>query len=81
MRVIWKRPSVTAGMTRACRPLAVSSPVVEPPRSTVSPRPKLGMTPSVTENTKISRMPIRKVGSEIPASDTAMNTFESQLSR
>ena len=81
MSVIWKRPSVTAGMTRAWSPLAVSIPVVQPPRSTVSPRPKLGMTPSVTEKMKISSIPIRNVGSEIPASETAMNILESRLSR
>jgi hypothetical protein len=36
---------------------------------------KLGNQPSPTANTRISKMPIRKVGSETPSSDSVMKTW------
>ena len=66
MRVTWKSPSMTAGNTSDLRPLQVRRPVVQPPRSTTSPRPKDGNQLSQTEKMSISRMPVTKVGTEIP---------------
>ena len=64
-----------------CQPSRVSRPVVHQPICTVSPRPKLGNQPRVTANTRISRMPIRKVGSETPSSESVMNTWLRKLPR
>jgi len=74
--VIWNRPSVIAGSTSAFSPDAVRKPVLQNPSRTTSPRPNDGSTPSVTGNRKISRMPIRNVGSEMPISDTERKTLE-----
>jgi len=48
---------------------------------TVSPRPKLGSHFSSTEKIRISRMPIRKVGSETPSSEPVITTCEPKLPR
>ena len=55
--------------------------MVQPPSDTVSPRPKLGSHFSVTANTRISRMPIRKVGSDTPSSDTVIASCEAKVPR
>ena len=81
IKVIWNRPSVIDGRISALRPETVSRPVVHQPIATVSPRPKEGSQPSSTENTRINRMPMRKVGSDTPISDTVMNRCDSQESR
>ena len=78
IRVIWNSPSVTAGRMIALRPEPVSNPVLQKPSWITSPRPNDGSTCKVTANTKMSRIPIRNVGSEMPISDTARNSFESQ---
>ena len=66
IRVNWNRPSVMEGSTSALRPLQVRKPVDHQPSFTVSPRPKEGSIPSQTAKTRISKMPIRKTGSETP---------------
>ena len=58
-----------------CQPLALSRPVLHHPICTTSPRPKLGNQPRVTANTRISRMPIRNVGSDTPSSEMVMNSW------
>ncbi|CPM32111.1 Uncharacterised protein [Bordetella pertussis] len=55
----------------------MSSPVDHHPSEMTSPRPKLGSQRNCTPNTSISRMPIRNVGSEMPASESAMNVLDS----
>ena len=70
--VIWKIASVIAGMISDFRPLVVRNPVVHQPIWTTSPRPKVGSQRSMTPKTRISRMPIRNVGSEMPISDSVM---------
>ena len=50
-------------------PLGVSSPVLHQPSCTTSPRPKAGSQPSVTENTRISRMPTAKLGNDTPSTE------------
>ena len=45
------------------------------PLPDTGPRPKLGSQPSTTENTRISSMPIRKVGSDTPSSDRAIRAW------
>ena len=75
--VIWNRPSVIDGRIRDFSPEAVSSPVVHQPIATVSPRPNEGSQPSRTANTRISRMPMRNVGSDTPISDTARKNCDS----
>ena len=47
-------------------PVQVRNPVDHQPIFTVSPRPKEGSTPSQTANTRISKIPIKKVGRETP---------------
>ena len=47
-------------------PLTVRKPVVHQPRSTTSPRPKEGSQLSDTAKTRISTMPVTKVGVEMP---------------
>ncbi len=79
--VSWKTASVTAGSTMWCQPLAVRRPVVHQPICTVSPRPKLGNQPRPTANTRISRMPIRKVGSDTPSSEIVTNTWLRKVPR
>ena len=79
--VSWNTASVMAGSTMWCQPLRLSRPVVHQPRSSTSPRPKLGNHPSQTVNTRISRMPIRKVGNETPSSDRVMKTWLVKLPR
>ena len=73
--VSWNMPSVKAGIRIDFQPLAVSSPVVHQPRSTTSPRPKVGSRPSQTPKTRIRRMPMKKVGSEMPISEIARNAL------
>ena len=52
-----------------CRsPSAVRRPVVQNPIETVSPRPKAGRSPVMTLKIMMRRVPIRKVGSDIPRS-------------
>jgi hypothetical protein len=79
--VIWKRPSVIEGRMSAFRPEGVRKPVDHQPIATVSPRPKDGSQPSCTEKMRISRMPMRKVGSETPMSEMASRTCDSHESR
>ena len=81
IKVIWNSAKVIAGMIRALSPPAVRNPVVHQPRSTTSPRPKVGSQRSQTPNTRISRIPIRKVGSDTPISDKVMNSLERKPSR
>ena len=52
--------------------VAVSSPVVHPPRSTTSPRPKLGNHPRCTANTRISISPTQNVGRLKPRIDAVI---------
>ncbi len=66
---IWKTAIVSVGITSAFKPLTVSSPVVQTPRSTVAPRPNEGSQPRLTLNIQISRIPMKNDGSEIPRSD------------
>ena len=66
--------SVIAGNRRCSQPSRVNSPVLQVPHCTTCPRPKLGNQPSHTANTRISNMPIRKVGSDTPSKDKVMNT-------
>ena len=73
--------SVTAGMATWCQPSTVSRPEDQPPHWTTSPRPKLGNQPSCTANTRISRMPIRKVGSDTPSSDSIMKAWLRKVPR
>ena len=75
--VIWNSASVMAGMISASRPDLVRKPVVHQPSPTTSPRPKLGSQRSCTPKNRISRMPIRKVGREMPASEMAMKALDS----
>jgi hypothetical protein len=49
--VSWKKPSVSTGSTRDCRPDFVRSPVVHQPIATVSPRPNDGNQRSSTAKT------------------------------
>ncbi len=77
----WNTASVIAGSTRCFQPSNVSQPVDQPPSITTSPRPKLGNNLSITANTRISRMPIRNVGSDTPSSDNVMNTCEPKRPR
>ena len=70
-----------AGRTRCFQPSTVRKPVVHAPSATTSPRPKLGNTFSMTANTKISRMPIRKVGKETPSSEKVIKTCDRKLPR
>ena len=60
---------MSVGRINAERPDGVSNPVDQKPKSTTSPRPKDGNQPNHTENTKITMMPIKNVGSDIPMSD------------
>ena len=81
--VSWKTASVIAGSTRWRQPSTLVIPVVQGPKATTSPRPKLGSHFSVTANTRISRMPIRNVGSDTPMSEIviiACETNEPRLS-
>ena len=81
MSVSWKIASVSAGRIMCSQPSSVNRPELHQPNCTVSPRPKLGSQPSQTEKIRISRMPIRKVGSDTPSSDTVMNTWLRKLPR
>ena len=69
--VSWNRPSVIDGRISAFSPDTVRKLVVHQPICTVSPRPNDGSQCRLTAKTRIKRMPIRKVGSEMPISDTA----------
>ncbi len=79
--VSWKSASVTAGSVMWIQPFVVSSPVLHQPRLTTSPRPKLGNQPRCTANTRISRMPIRKVGKDTPNSEIVMKTWLRKVPR
>ncbi len=57
-------------------PDQVRNPVLHQPSCTTAPRPKLGSQPSSTEKIRISRMPIRKVGSETPTRLPTMKARE-----
>ena len=76
--VSWNRPSVIDGRISALRPEMVRKPVVHQPICTVSPRPKDGSQCSITAKIRISRMPIRKVGSDTPSSDTVCSSWLDQ---
>ena len=80
MSVVWNSASVIDGRISDFHPLSVRSPVVHHPIATVSPRPKLGSQPSCTANTRISRMPMRKVGRLTPTSDAASSACARTLS-
>ena len=77
-RVSWNRPRVIEGRINAFSPDQVRKLVVHQPIWTVSPRPKDGSSRSHTANTRISRMPIKKVGSDMPIRDTAWNSLLDQ---
>ena len=68
--VIWNSDKVMPGRIKALRPLGVSSPVLQPPISTVSPRPKAGSHCRVTENNRMNRIPRAKLGKEMPSTET-----------
>ena len=68
-------------MTSDFRPDSVSSPVVQKPSVTTSPRPKDGSQPSRTEKTKMSKMPEMKLGTETPTTDIVISERASRRSR
>jgi hypothetical protein len=78
MSVSWKSPSVMDGRIRAFRPVVVRNPVDHAPIIVVSPRPKEGSHPSHTAKMRMRKMPMRKVGSDTPMSETVRKTRESQ---
>ena len=59
-------------------PLVVSSPVVQGPRETTSPRPEEGSHCSWTAKRKMRSSPMRNVGTERPTSEPPRMTRESQ---
>ena len=61
-----------AGRISDFRPEAVRRPVSQKPSFTVSPRPNDGSQPSSTENSQISKTPIRNVGSDTPMSEVVI---------
>ncbi len=65
-------------MTSDFSPEAVSSPVDHQPSWTTSPRPKEGSQRSSTAKSQMRPMPMRKVGSDTPTSDTDRMRWESQ---
>ena len=74
-------------MISALIPLTVSRPVVHQPRSTTSPRPKVGNHPKMTPNTNINKMPIKKgeedestFASRMDAWQNHMETIHNQAS-
>src|SRR3546814_1747884 len=87
MRVNWNKARVIDGRMSARRPDSVRKPVDHQPSCTVSPRPKVGscgtrarpraalMSCDSTPNTRISRMPMRKVGSEMPTRERVRKTW------
>ena len=77
----WNSDSVIAGRIRWRSPSIEVSPVVHQPIAVVSPRPYDGSQPSITANTRISRMPIRNVGSDTPSSDSVSSVCANQLLR
>ena len=64
--VIWNNPSVIDGRISALSPLAVRNPVDHQPSATTSPRPNDGSTLRTTAKNRMSRIPVRKVGIEMP---------------
>lgn len=68
--VIWNSDSVTPGRISAQRPVGVASPVLHHPTFTTWPRPKAGSHCSVTENSRMKRMPSAKLGSDTPSTET-----------
>ena len=79
--VSWKTASVIAGSTRCRQPSTLVMPVVHGPKATTSPRPKLGSHFSVTAKTRISRMPIRNVGSDTPISEIVIIVCDRNVPR
>ena len=79
--VTGKKPSVIAGRISAFSPLVVSSPVLQSPIFTVSPRPNEGSQPSHTAKMRMRKMPMRKLGSDTPMSEVVSSAREIQLSR
>ena len=75
IRVSWNTASVMAGKVMWCQPLAVNNPVLQNPSWVTSPRPKLGNQPSKTAKINISKIPIKKVGSDTPSNDTIMKIW------
>jgi hypothetical protein len=65
---------VIDGSTRCFQPSTVSNPVDQLPQVTTSPRPKLGSIFSQTAKARISKMPIKNVGSDTPSSDNVIQT-------
>ena len=59
--------SVMAGSTKWASPSRVSRPVSQAPSITVFPRPKAGNSPSSTEKSEMAKMPVRKIGTEMPS--------------
>ena len=80
MRASWKIASVVAGRIRWRQPSAVRSPVVHQPIRDTSPRPKDGSHSSSTLKTRMRRMPMRNVGSDMPSTEPPMRSFETTLS-
>ena len=64
------------GMMRDLRPDPVRNPVVHQPMAITSPRPKVGSQRRMTPKNRMSRMPMRKVGSDTPTSERVMNPRE-----
>ena len=81
IRVSWNTASVTAGRIRCFQPSTLARPVVQGPSASTSPRPKLGSHFRVTAKIRISRMPIRKVGSETPISESVISVCEKNVPR
>ena len=81
MSASWNTTPMMAGRIRCFRPSIVARPVVQGPKATTSPRPKLGSHLSVTAKPRISRIPIRKVGSETPTSEIVIIACERNVPR
>ena len=79
--VSWNTASVIAGKIRWRQPSTVKRPLVQWPSATTSPRPKAGSQRRLAANTEISRIPIRKVGSDTPSSENVISTCEPKLPR
>ena len=79
--VSWKMARVIPGRIRWRQPSMLVMPVVQGPKATTSPRPKLGSQFSVTAKARISRMPIRKVGSDTPISEIVIIACDMKVPR
>ena len=64
---------MTAGRISDFNPLMVRKPVLHQPSCTVSPRPKDGSQLSQTEKAKISKIPVTKVGTDMPISEMTLS--------